>query len=112
MPRLGAAVGALAALALLGASATSARPSYCPPIHDAHAQVVSLSATLGCGAVGHVALATVESSLGYYKSKHWYCRWGQGGTRPVRYHGHVYYAGFCASVPSFRTVSFLGRRRS
>lgn len=87
-----------------------ARAIYCAPIIGSHAEVRHLSARLGCGAVGRVALRTVESGDGYFKSRSWYCRWGQGGTRPIRLGGYVYYAGFCASKPSYREVTFLGRR--
>jgi hypothetical protein len=84
--------------------------SFCAPISGPHAEVRHLSAGLGCGAAGRVAVRTVESSDGYFKSHSWYCRWGQGGTRPIRVGGYVYYAGFCASKPGYREVTFIGRR--
>jgi hypothetical protein len=93
-------------------AAPSARGSYCAKIRDSHAEVIRLSQALGCGAVRKLALKTTESSLGYYRSRHWYCRWGQGGTRPIRVRGRVYYGGFCDSVPGFREATFLGRRLS
>jgi len=104
------ALAVVGALALALPAAPLARGSYCAPIRDSHAEVIRLSANLGCGAVRRLALKTTESSLGYYRSRHWYCRWGQGGTRPIRVHGHVYYGGFCDAVPAFREATFLGRR--
>ena len=111
MLRLAAAPAAVAALLLSAPADTQgAHSAYCAPIRDSRAEVVSLSSTLGCGAIRRVALRTTESRYGYYRSSSWYCRWGQGGTSPVHYDGHVYFAGFCASVPSFRGTGFLGRR--
>ena len=110
MSRLTIAVGAVGALALALPTMPSAGGRYCAPIRDSRAEVIRLSAHLGCGAVRRLALKTTESSLGYYRSSHWYCRWGQGGTRPIHVNGRVYYGGFCDSVPAFREASFLGRR--
>jgi hypothetical protein len=112
MTRLAVVIAVVAALALPFPATPSARGRYCPPLRDAHAEVIHVSARLGCGAVRRLALKTTESSLGYYKSRHWYCRWGQGGTRPIRVNGRVYYSGFCDSVPTFREATFLGRRLS
>lgn len=69
-----------------------------------------MSVKLGCGVPRNLALKTIASSAGYYKSRDWYCRWGQGGTRPVSVDGHVYYGGFCYNASSRREASFLGRR--
>jgi hypothetical protein len=110
MSRLAVVLAVVAVLVLPLPATPSARGRYCPPLRDEHAEVIHLSARLGCGAVRRLALKTTESSLGYYKSRHWYCRWGQGGTRPIRVNGRVYYGGFCDSVPEFREASFLGRR--
>jgi hypothetical protein len=110
MTRPGVVLAAVGALLLALPATPSARGRYCAPIRDLRAEVIRLSSDLGCGAVRRLALKTAESSLGYYKSRSWYCRWGQGGTRPIRVKGHVYYAGFCDSVPSFRGATFLGRR--
>jgi hypothetical protein len=98
------------AVALVIPATNAAKGSYCPPIRGSHAEVRDLSARLGCGVPGTVALRTVDSNDGYFKSQSWYCRWGQGGTRPIRLGGYVYFGGFCASKPSYREVSFLGRR--
>jgi hypothetical protein len=110
MTRLGVALAAVGALLLALPATPSARGSYCAPIRDSRAEVIRLSSDLGCGTVRGLALKTAENGLGYYRSRNWYCRWGQGGTRPIRVNGHVYYAGFCDSVPSFRGATFIGRR--
>jgi hypothetical protein len=110
MTRLVVAVAVVSTVLLAVAGAPSAQGRYCTPIRDTRAEVIRLSSDLGCGTVGKLALKTTENSLGYYKSRSWYCRWGQGGTRPIRISGHVYYAGFCYRVPSFQGVAFLGRQ--
>ena|SRR5579864_2657477 len=111
MTRLVVALATVGVLLLAAVpAAPSARTAYCAPIRDSRAEVIRLSADLGCGTVRRLALKTTENSLGYYKSKSWYCRWGQGGTRPVHVNSHVYYAGFCDSVPSFTGATFLARR--
>jgi hypothetical protein len=110
MGRLLIALAAVGALVLALPRMPSAHGGYCAPIRDPRAEVIHLSAHLGCGAVRKLALKTTESSLGYYKSRHWYCRWGQGGTRPIHVHGRIYYGGFCDSVPAFAEATFLGRR--
>ena len=110
MTRLAVALTTLGVLPLAVTATPSARSGHCAPIRDSRAEVIRLSSNLGCGTVRTLALKTTESGIGYYKSKSWYCRWGQGGTRPIRVNGHVYYTGFCDSVPSFRGATFLGRQ--
>ena len=90
--------------------APSARGRCCAPVRDTRAEVVHLSPALGCGTVRVLALKTTANALGYYRSRGWYCRWGQGGTRPIRVNRRVYFTGFCYRVPSFRGAAFLGRR--
>jgi hypothetical protein len=103
-------LAAVAAIGLVRPAEPFASSGYCPRVSDSHAEVIHLSARLGCGAAGGAALETVGSAIGYYKSRRWYCRWGQGGTRPVRIAGHIYYGGFCVSRPHGRETTFLGRR--
>jgi len=106
------ATAATIALMLVIPATNDAKGTYCTPIHGAHAEVRHLSISLGCSAAGKAALRTIESNIGYFKSHTWYCRWGQGGTRPIRLGRHIYSAGFCVSKPSYREVTFLGRRIS
>ncbi len=88
----------------------SAKVAYCAALRDAHAEVIQMSTALGCATARDVALKTVQSGGGIYKSSRWYCRWGEGGTIPIKLNHHVYYSGFCAAVPGFRQANFLGRR--
>lgn len=110
MNRLLAVTGGAVIAACALPATLSARAAYCSPLRDAHAEVFQMSTQLGCGTARAVALKTVESGGGYFKSSRWYCRWGEGGTIPIKTNDHVYYSGFCAAVPGFRQANFLGRR--
>lgn len=104
------ALTVVAAVGLVRPAEPSASSGYCPRVSDSQAEVIHLSARLDCGAAARAALKTIGSAIGYYKSSRWYCRWGQGGTRPIRVAGHVYYGGFCVSRLRNREITFLGRR--
>jgi hypothetical protein len=104
------AVVVVTSAALARPAAPSASGGFCPGLQDSRAEVIRLAARLGCSAAPRVALKTIESSAGFYKSPDWFCRWGQGGTRLVRIGSHVYYAGFCVSRSHNQEATFLGRR--
>jgi hypothetical protein len=110
MIRLAALIAIVVAPALALPAAPSAHTAYCVPTRNSHAEVIHMSVDLGCGVARQLALKTAGTSTGYYKSRGWYCRWGQGGTRPVRVNGRIYYGGFCYSARSRREATFLGRR--
>jgi hypothetical protein len=104
------AIVVITSAALVRPAAPSASGGYCPRLHDSRAEVIRLSDHLGCSAASMAALKTVESAAGYYKSPSWFCRWGQGGTRPIRIRDHVYFAGYCMKRSDTQEVAFLGRR--
>ncbi len=110
MIRLAALTAIVAAPGLAMPTAPSAHTADCAPARNTHAEVIHMSDKLGCGVARQLALKTAGTSTGYYKSRAWYCRWGQGGTRPVRVNGHIYYGGFCYNASSRREATFLGRR--
>ncbi|HSZ69269.1 MAG TPA: hypothetical protein VK756_02795 [Solirubrobacteraceae bacterium] len=108
-------IGISGCLLLAGACAPSVRASAedvgrCPTARTTDAEVIHFSAELGCGTARRVALETVASADGYYKSDGWYCRWGEGGTRPLRVGAHTYSGGFCYRASTRREATFLGRR--
>lgn len=73
--------------------------------------VMRLKTVLKCSAALPPAVRVVNNG-GYYQSKRWYCRWGQGGTRPIRVNGKVYWAGSCMVVSTGREFSFIAHRPS
>lgn len=107
---LSALVAASAATPPLGSVAdASAAPRYCKPRTKDRVRVIQLRRTFGCRRGLRLAAAVVNGG-GYYQDLHYYCRFGQGGTRPVRVHGHTYYGGFCYRDADKREATFLARR--
>ena len=72
-------------------------------------RVIRLQRTLGCAIGLRLAARTVRAG-GYLKAGGYYCRWGQGGTRPIRVNGRIYYGGFCYRSSDGREAQFLARR--
>jgi hypothetical protein len=46
---------------------------------------------------------------GFLQTDVFYCRWGQGGTRPIRRASKVFYAGFCFNDDTEAEATFLAR---
>jgi len=81
---------------------------YCSPIRK-DVVVIRIKRTLGCSSTVRRAIARTVRR-GDYRTRYFYGRWGQGGTRPIRVEGKIYYGGFVGRLPSYRETSFLGRR--
>jgi hypothetical protein len=103
------ACACLVGLAADGSTPATAAPATCPPATRDSVRVIRLQRGLGCKTGLRLAVAAVNDG-GYYKDSRRYCRWGQGGTRPIRVNGHVYYSGFCYRVSDMREAGFLARR--
>lgn len=101
---------AVLALLVLAAPA-SAASKHCKRLQSGGAEVIRLERSLGCGVAIRRAVLAVIRDDGYYRRGNLYCRWGQGGTRPVRVKGKTYYGGFCMDRRTEEEVSFLGRKR-
>jgi hypothetical protein len=72
-------------------------------------RVIRLQRTFGCKTGVRLAAAVVNGD-GYYEDLRYYCRWGQGGTRPIRVNCRTYVGGFCYWRGDKREASFLARR--
>jgi hypothetical protein len=105
---------ALAAAACLTATSStaataSATTKACPAATKHGVRVIRLQRTLGCTTALTLAIRAVNDH-GYYQDSRYYCRWGQGGTRPIRVNGRSYFAGFCYRKRDEKEASFLARR--
>ncbi len=92
-----------------GPAPATAASATCPAATKDGVRVIRLQRSLGCKTGLRLAVAAVKDG-GYYKDSRVYCRWGQGGTRPIRVNGRIYYAGFCYRVSDMREADFLARR--
>src|SRR4051812_33775022 len=57
-------------------------------------RIIELTDALGCNAGADLASRTVRHD-GFLQTDVYDCRWGQGGTTPVKRHGKIFYSGFC-----------------
>jgi hypothetical protein len=71
-------------------------------------RVIELEDGLGCAQGAELASYTVLDG-GYYQDDVHYCRWGQGGTRPVERAGRTFYTGFCFDKATEVEATFLAR---
>jgi len=81
----------------------------CPPATKDGVRVIRLRRALGCN-TGLRLAARVVNGDGYFQDSRYYCRWGQGGTKPIQINGRTYLAGFCYRKSDEEEVGFLARR--
>jgi hypothetical protein len=106
---VGSALAAsLAALMVAMAAAVPAHAAACPTRTVDGVRIVELENSLGCDQGGELASATVLDG-GWYDDAVYYCRWGQGGTRPIKREGKTFYAGFCLDKATEVEAGFLAR---
>jgi hypothetical protein len=109
---LGLALLAMSAIAIsltFNADTATAAQRYCKPRTKDGVRVIRLQRVFGCK-TGVRLVAAVVNGGGYYEDIRYYCRYGQGGTRPIRVRGHTYYGGLCYREDDKREASFLARR--
>jgi hypothetical protein len=93
------------ALAALAATAPApARAAACPPATVHGVRVVELTDERGCERGANLASRTVRAH-GYLETATFFCRWGQGGTRPIERNGRTFYG----PAPLRTTPGCLGR---
>lgn len=101
----------LCCMPLALAPSAGARTATCAPFAQGSIRVVRLERSFGCGRAMRARVVATVRAGGYLRRNGWYCRWGQGGTRPVRVRGLVYYAGYCSRGPGFEVDAwFLAHR--
>ena len=101
----------LIALTLLVAAwPAAARAADCPAVTIKGVRIVELTDDLGCARGGSLASRTVRHD-GFLKTGSILCRWGQGGTQPIKRRGRTFYSGFCADVNTNAQASFVARDR-
>lgn len=107
--RLQSVLLACLALAPIGAAAPGpAQAADCPPVTVRGVRILELTDEHGCAQGARLASRTVRDG-GYLRTGAYFCRWGQGGTRPMKREGKTYYAGFCLNVETEAEASFLAR---
>jgi hypothetical protein len=99
---------ALVALTVALNGAAPAQAAECPPRTLDGVRLLELGDSLGCGPGAQLASATVLDG-GYYDDDAYYCRWGQGGTRPIKRQDKTFYAGFCMDKANEIEATFLAR---
>jgi hypothetical protein len=106
-PRRAAAAGL--ALAGIGLAAPPAAPAAeCPAVTIDGVRILELTDEHGCEQGANLASRTVLDD-GFLQSGVFFCRWGQGGTRPVKRSGRTFYAGFCFNEQTQGEATFLAR---
>jgi hypothetical protein len=101
----------LSGLALAPIGAAVPAPVYaaeCPPVTVRGVRILELTDEHGCDQGARLASRTVRNS-GYLRTPTFFCRWGQGGTRPIERDGKTFYSGFCANQETQAEASFLAR---
>jgi hypothetical protein len=88
----------------------AAQAADCPAVTIKGVRIVELGDGLGCTRGASLASRTVRHD-GFLKSGDVLCRWGQGGTKPIKRGGKTFYSGFCANVNTNAQASFLARDR-
>jgi hypothetical protein len=100
-------VGLIAALAIVVGPST-ALAAACPDTTVRGVRVIELTDELGCDEGASLASRTVRDD-GFLQTDVFYCRWGQGGTRPIKRDGKTFYSGFCLNEETEAQASFLAR---
>jgi hypothetical protein len=100
--------GGLAAAAIAATLPTTARAAECPAVTVRGVRILDLTDEHGCDKGADLASRTVRKR-GYLQTDAFYCRWGQGGTRPIRRRGRTFYAGFCFNKQTEVEATFLAR---
>jgi hypothetical protein len=100
--------GLLLALLAVAVWPATARASDCPDETVRGVRILDLTDALGCDAGADLAARTVRHD-GFLQTGGFYCRWGQGGTRPVKRRGKTFYAGFCFDDDTQAEANFLAR---
>lgn len=108
MRRRSALLLTLALAALAAAAPVPARAAGCPAVTVHGVRVVELTDEHGCVHGANLAGRTVRAG-GYLETDAFFCRWGQGGTRPIERKGRIFYAGFCFNRDTEAEASFLAR---
>jgi hypothetical protein len=103
-----AVLALVAACAITGVAASPARAASCPASSIDGVRILELEDGLGCAQGAELASYTVLDG-GYYEDDVHYCRWGQGGTRPIERRGRTFYAGFCIDKTTEVEATFLAR---
>lgn len=103
------AVVAAASVAVPSAALAAQAPGRCASITTPAVEVIRLQSVLGCGSALRSAVVRAVRE-GFVGRDGYYCRWGQGGTRPIVVAGRTYFGGFC--YRRGREASFLGRERT
>jgi hypothetical protein len=107
MLRLAVAAG-LTVLTLAAFVPATAHAAECPAVTVDGVRVVELTDEHGCDQGAKLASAGVMDG-GYLQDDTYYCRWGQGGTRPVKREGKTFYAAFCMDKDTEAEATFLAR---
>jgi hypothetical protein len=82
--------------------------AYCPPVTVHGVRILELTDEHGCDQGARLASRTVRNR-GYLQTGPFFCRWGQGGTRPIEREGKTFYGGFCANEETEAEATFLAR---
>jgi hypothetical protein len=100
-------VGLIAAFAIVAGPST-AFAATCPDTTVKGVRVIELTDELGCDEGASLASRTVRDD-GFLQTDVFYCRWGQGGTGPIKRAGKTFYAGFCLNEETDTEATFLAR---
>lgn len=100
---------AAASVAAPSSALAAQTPGRCASITTPAVEVIRLQSVLGCGRALRSAVVRAVRE-GFVSRDGYYCRWGQGGTRPIVVAGRTYSGGFCHRRG--REASFLGRERT
>jgi hypothetical protein len=95
-------------IVLIAATPAPARAGDCAPTTVRGVRIIELTDELGCDRGADLASRAVRHH-GFLKDGAFFCRWGQGGTAPIKRHGHTFFQGFCSNVDTDATATFLAR---